>query len=105
MSKNRKGRKLTEHHKNLISLATKGSKNPNFCNKLSESTKDSIRAARLGKSFLSEEIRNKMSKESGFPVRVTDLLSKNVCDYSSITHQRCGRQKEWEFLNLILHYD
>lgn len=73
MSNSHKGRKLSEQTKNLISLATKGMNNPNFGKTHSAETKALIRLARLGKSILSQSIKDKMSADSGTPVKVLDL--------------------------------
>lgn len=64
------GRKHTEETKKLISLATKGINNPNFGKTHTEETKALISLARLGKSFLSESIKAKMSEESGTALKV-----------------------------------
>ena len=85
MSNSAKGRKLTEQTKNLISLATKGMNNPNFGKTHSAETKALISLARLGKSFLSESIKDKMSADSGTPVRVLDLNMNEISVYTSIT--------------------
>jgi group I intron endonuclease len=85
MSNSSQGRKLTEHTKNLLSLANKGMSNPNFGKTHSAETKASISLARLGKSFLSESMKDKMSVDSGTAIRVLDLNTKEVLDYSSVT--------------------
>lgn len=79
------GRKLTEETKNLLSLANKGINNPNFGNIHSAETKALISLARLGKSFLSESMKEKMSADSGTAVRVLDLSTNEISVYSSIT--------------------
>lgn len=79
------GRKLTTQTKNLLSLANKGVNNPNFGKTHSEETKALIRLARLGKSFLSESMKNKMSIDSGIAVKVLDLISNETSIYTSVT--------------------
>lgn len=85
MSKSAQGRKLTEQTKNLLSLASKGVNNPNFGRKHSAETKALISLARLGKSILSESIKNKMSVDSGTAVKVLDLNTNEISVYTSIT--------------------
>jgi len=83
MSVSAQGRKHTEETKKLISLATKGINNPNFGN--SEETKALISLARLGKSILSESMKEKMSEERGTALRVIDLKTNETSVYTSIT--------------------
>jgi group I intron endonuclease len=90
MSKSAQGRKLTEQTKNLLSLASKGINNPNFGRKHSAETKALISLARLGKSILSESIKNKMSVDSGTAVRVLDLNTNEISVYTSITRAAEG---------------
>lgn len=85
MSISAQGRKHTEETKNLISLATKGINNPNYGKTHSEETKALISLSRLGKSFISESIKAKMSEESGTALRVIDLETKESSLYTSIT--------------------
>lgn len=85
MSNSAKGRKLTEQTKNLLSLANKGINNPNFGKTHSAETKALISLARLGKSILSESIKDKMSADSGTMVRVLDLKTNELSVYTSIT--------------------
>ena len=79
------GRKLTEQTKNLLSLANKGMNNPNFGKTHSAKTKALIRLARLGKSILSESMKEKMSTDSGTGLRVLDLTTNKTSVYRSIT--------------------
>lgn len=85
MSNSVKGRKLTEHTKNLLSLANKGINNANFGKRHSAETKALISLAKLGKSFLSESIKDKMSAEKGMSIKVLDLDTNLVSVYTSIT--------------------
>jgi len=85
MSTAAQGRKHTEETKNLISLASKGINNHNFGKTHSEETKGLIARARLGKSFLSDSIKAKMSEESGTALRITDLKTNETSEFSSIT--------------------
>ena len=80
-----KGRKLSEYTKNLISLAAKGTGNSNFGKTHSEETKAKIREKRLGKSFLSEATKARMSEDSGTGVKVLDLKTKESFEFTSIT--------------------
>ena len=86
MSKSRQGRKHTEDTKNLISQATKGINKPNFGKITSEETKALISAARLGKSYLPESSKAKLSEESAtaIAVRVIDLETNETSVYRSI---------------------
>nr|YP_010743690.1 hypothetical protein QAZ32_mgp03 [Diaporthe sojae]WET30436.1 hypothetical protein [Diaporthe sojae] len=90
MSKSAQGRRLTEQTKNLLSLASKGINNPNFGRKHSAETKALISLARLGKSILSESIKNKMSVDSGTAVKVLDLNTNEISVYTSITRAAEG---------------
>lgn len=85
MSNTHKGHKLTEETKNLLSLANKGVNNPNFGKKHSAETKALISLARLGKSFISKSIKDKMSIDRGTAIRVLDLNTNEVSVYTSIT--------------------
>lgn len=85
MSKTHQGGKLTEETKNLISLTNKGINNPNWGKKHSAETKALISLARLGKSILSESIKEKMSVDSVTAVRVGDLNTNEISVYTSIT--------------------
>lgn len=80
-----KGRKLGEGTKNFLSLASKGMNNPNYGKTHTAETKASISLARLGKSFLSESMKEKLSADSGTKVKVLDLITKEISVYSSIT--------------------
>jgi len=80
-----KGRKFTEETKKLLSLAKKGLNNPNFGKTHSEETKAKIREGRLGKSFLSEATKARISKDSGTAVKVLDLKTKENFEFTSIT--------------------
>ena len=51
----------------------------------SKETKALISLARLGKNFLSELARDKMSKDTGTALRVLDLKTNKVSIYTSIT--------------------
>lgn len=84
MSASAKGRKLTEDTKNLLSLALKGTNNHNFGKTLSEETKAKIREGRIGKSFLSEASKAKMSENRGTAVKVLDLITKEQLVFTSI---------------------
>lgn len=90
MSKTHKGRKLTEETKNLLSLANKGINNPNFGKKHSAETKALISLARLGKSIISESIKDRMSVDSGTAVKVLDLNTNEISVYTSITRAAEG---------------
>jgi len=59
------GRKYSEETKKLLSLAKKGMNNPNFGKTHSKETRALISSAKLGKSFLSESMKLKMSVDSG----------------------------------------
>ena len=85
MSKYAKGRKHTEQSKNLLSLANKGINHPNFGKTQSKETKAFISLARLGKNFLSESARDKMSESTGTALRVLDLKTNETSVYTSIT--------------------
>ena len=85
MSNYSQGRNLTEQTKNLLSLANKGMNNPNLGKTHSAETKASISLARLGKSFLSESMKDKMSTDRGTALRVLDLNTNEVTIYTSIT--------------------
>lgn len=80
-----KGRKLTEQTKKLLSLANKGINNANFGKRHSAETKALISLARLGKSFISESLKDKMSAERGISIKVLDLNTSLVSVYTSIT--------------------
>lgn len=84
MSNQRKGRKFTELHKKSLSKANAGKNNPNFGKTHSKKTKNLISLARLGKSFLSEEMKDKMSRDSGKSVKVIDLENNKTSTYSSL---------------------
>lgn len=90
MSNSAQGRKHTEETKNQISLATKGINNPNFGKTHSEETKALISLARLGKSILSESMKEKMSEERGTALRVIDLKTNETSVYTSITKAAKG---------------
>jgi len=90
MSNSAQGRKLTEQTKNLLSLANKGMNNPNFGKTHSAETKALISLARLGKSILSESIKEKMSADSGTAIRVLDLNTNEISVYTSITRAAKG---------------
>jgi len=79
------GRKMSEQAKILLSLANKGMNNPNFGKTHRAETKALISTARLGKSFLSESIKDRMSVDSGTAVRVLDLATSELSVYPSIT--------------------
>ena len=79
------GRKHTEQSKKLISLATKGMNNPNFGKTHSEKTKSLISLAKLGKSFLLEAVKDKMSTATGTSLKVLDLKTNETSVYTSIT--------------------
>ena len=66
-------------------MANKGISNPNFGKTHSKETKALISLARLGKNFLSELARDKMSKDTGTALRVLDLKTNKVSIYTSIT--------------------
>lgn len=85
MSAAAQGRKHTKETKNLISLANKGINNPNFGKIPSKETKALISLARLGKSFISDSIKTKMSEESGTALRILDLETNETSEFSSIT--------------------
>ena len=72
------GRKHTEQSKKLLSLANKGMNNPNFGKTHGEEVKALISLARLGKSFLSESVKDKMSKDTGTALRVLDLKTNEI---------------------------
>lgn len=59
--------------------------NPIFGKPRSEETKALISLARLGKSFLSESIIDKMSEDNGTALRVLDLKTNETSIYTSIT--------------------
>ena len=84
MSNSAKGRKHTEETKILFSLAKKGINNPNFGKTRSEKTKALYTLARLGKSFLSEAMKAKMSERSGTSLSVLDLKTNETSVYPSI---------------------
>jgi group I intron endonuclease len=85
MSAAAQGRKHTKETKNLISLANKGINNPSFGKIPSKETKALISLARLGKSFISDSIKTKMSEESGTALRILDLETNETSEFSSIT--------------------
>lgn len=78
MSNSAQGRKLTEETKKLLSLANKGMNNPNFGKTHSKEIRALITLAKLGKSFLSESMKAKMSADSGTALKVIDLKT-NFC--------------------------
>lgn len=80
-----KGRKATEETKKLLSLANKGMNNPNFGKTHSVETKALISLARLGKSFITESMKDKMSVNNGTVIRVLDLNTNEISVYTSIT--------------------
>jgi group I intron endonuclease len=84
MSNSAKGRKLTEETKKLLSLANKGINNPNLGKTRSEKTKALYTLARLGKSFLSESMKVKMSELNGTSLSVLDLKTNETSVYPSI---------------------
>ena len=86
MSNSKKGKTHSEYTKNLLSLALKGTNSPMYglLKTLSEETKAKIRKRRLGKSFLSEAAKAKMSKDSGKAVKVLDLITKLETEFTSI---------------------
>lgn len=96
MSNSAKSRKHTEETKKWFSLANKGMNNPNFGKTRSEKTKTLYTLARLGKSFLSESMKAKMSVQRGTPLSVLDLKTKETSVYPSIKK----RQKQWVSHNL-----
>jgi len=77
-------RKPSEEGRCKMSESKKGINNPNFGQARSEETKALIRAARLGKSFLSDSIKERMSKQSGTSLRVVDLETNEISMYTSI---------------------
>jgi group I intron endonuclease len=85
MSKSAQGRKHTEQSKILLSLANKGINNPNFGKTHSKETKALISLARLGKNFLPESARDRMSENKGTALRVLDLKTNEISIYTSIT--------------------
>ena len=85
MSKWAQGRKHTEQSKKLLSLASKGMNNPNFGKTHCEETKSLICLAILGKSFLLESVKDKMSEDTGTALRVLDLKTNETSVYTSIT--------------------
>lgn len=85
MSNSAKGRKHTEQSKSLLSLAKKGINNPNFGKTRSKETKALISLARLGKSFLLESTKDRMSKSTGTSLKVLDLKTNETSIYTSIT--------------------
>lgn len=78
MSKSSVGFKHTEQSKLLLSLANKGINNPNFGKTHSKETKALISLARLGKNFISDSARDKMSKDTGTSLRVLDLKTNEI---------------------------
>jgi ferritin-like metal-binding protein YciE len=64
--------------------------NPNFGKTHSAETKALISLARLGKSILSESIKEKMSADSGTAIRVLDLNTNEISVYTSITRAAKG---------------
>ena len=58
--------------------------NPNFGKTRSEKTKALYTLARLGKSFLSESMKSKMSADSGTALKVVDLKTNETSVYPSI---------------------
>lgn len=85
MSNSSKGRKFSEETKKLLSLAKKGVNNPNFGKTHSEESRALITLAKLGKSFLSESMKSKMSIDSGTSLIVLDLITNETSVYPSIT--------------------
>jgi len=84
MSNSAKGRKHSEETINLIRLANVGINSPSFGRKWSEKTKALYTLARLGKSFLSESMKAKMSEQSGTSLSVLDLKTNETSVYPSI---------------------
>lgn len=78
MSIKAQGRITTEETKKLLSLAKKGMNNPNFGKIHSKETRALITLAKIGKSFLSDAVKAKMSKESGTALRVVDLETNKL---------------------------
>lgn len=85
MSNSSKRGKFSEETKKLLSLAKKGMNNPNFGKTHSEKTRALISLAKLGKSFLSESMKSKMSIDSGTSLSVLDLKTNETSVYPSIT--------------------
>lgn len=85
MSNSSKGRKFSEETKKLLSIAKKGMNNPHFGKTHSEETKALITLAKIGKSFLSESMKSKMSIDRGTTLKVLDLKTNETSVYSSIT--------------------
>jgi hypothetical protein len=88
MSNSSKGRKFSEETKNLLSLANKGMNNPNFGKTHSKETRALITLAKLGKSFLSESMKSKMSIDRGTSLSVLDLKTNETSVYPSINKGR-----------------
>lgn len=84
MSKSAQGRKHSEQTKDLISHLSKGINNPNFGKTQSKETKALISAARLGKSFISELAKAKMSENNGTAIRVLNITTNETYIYPSI---------------------
>ena len=59
--------------------------NPNFGKTHSKETRALITLAKLGKSFLSESMKLKMSIDNGTSLRVLDLRTNETSVYPSIT--------------------
>ena len=84
MSQAAQGRKLTEQTKKLLSLANKGLNNPNFGKTHSKEVRALITLAKIGKSFLSESMKARMSADSGTALKVVDLKTNETSVYTSI---------------------
>lgn len=84
ISKASQGRKLTEETKKLLSLASKGMNNPNYGKTHSKEIRALISLAKLGKSFLSDSVKAKMSEERGTAIKVLDLKTNETSVYTSI---------------------
>lgn len=85
MSNSSKGRKISDETKKLLSLANKGVNNPNYGKTHSKETRALITLAKLGKSFLSESMKLKMSIDRGTSLSVLDLKTNETSIYPSIT--------------------
>lgn len=65
-------------------MATKGINNPNFGKTHSKEIRALITLAKLGKSFLSDTVKAKMSEERGIAIKVVDLKTNETSVYTSI---------------------